>query len=765
VTVTATSNSLPETASELLPFIAKESLQIMGRTWRLDFKNRNKEELVDLLAGHFADPERIDRAARELAPRERAALDLVIVNGGRLSTNALRGQLQSQGLVVPQPERRSFSYYGYHRAEGSPSKVDSDRLEDVLARLAALGLAFPWPAPNGGMLNIRRSSTAVIIPPAILRRLPPVTLTLATAAGPPVTISGKPDVLLRDVVTIVAGIRREPIELTTRGLIPKRSLVKLARLLSIPESDLGYPTFLTVLAREVGLIVSAAGRLVEGSQPGPFIEQSRGERLRQLYRAYVNSQLWSELTRVPGLSVRGATQGPHITRGRRRVLDALASALPHGWVEIEGLIDLMRRASYEFLIPRERNDPYGYYAGHSFNPYTHGNALGLTFDQIWNEGEGWNQVEGGFIRALLVEPLFWLGMVDLGAASSDSEPGMFQLNDIGASLLAGRIPELPQPTPHVVVQPNFQIFAFEPTGEDTIFGLDRLAERVSAQQTIEYRITRDSIYQGQQNGMDVSDILSFLEEVSTVPIPQNVHRSIEEWAAQNDRIVLRHGASLLQSIDEATLDLLYSRGDIAPLLGRRLAPTAALVPYRNLAALNTRLADSGEPVPALSEGNDAQLGHAIRVGDNGTITFRDRLPSIFVQRQVSAVAEPDKDGAYRLTRTSLRRAAKKYGPEDIIQTLTHLHGEPLPDSVVALIQNRTKDWGDAALAEVLLLQVNSGEILESLLQDPDLRPNLQRLQGSSTCALVRPEGADVVRAALQERGMELRPAPTLAPKP
>lgn len=760
----ATASRLPETASELLPFIAKESLQIMGRTWGNDFKNRSKDELVQFLGRRFAEPERIDRAVRALAPRERAALDLLIFNGGRLSTNALRGQLQSQGLIVQESRQTMFSL-GYYHGEGSPSKVDSQKFEDILARLGALGLAFPWPTGNGGMLSIKRPGAVVIIPPPILRLLPPVTLTLATAAEPPYIRTGKPDALLRDLVTILGGIRREPIQLTARGLIPKRSLVKLARLLSVPESDLSYPTFLTLLAREVGLIVSAAGRLVEGSTWGVFLEQPRAERLQQLYKAYLSSQLWSELTRIPNVSVRGATEGAHIVRARRRILDALGQASPRGWVEIEGMIDLLRQTSYEFLIPRDRNDSYGYYAGYSFNPYRHSNALGLTFNEFWDEGEGWDRIEGGFIRALLIEPLFWLGIVDLGATSPDAEPGVFLLNEIGELLLKGRVPALPQPAPHVVVQPNFQVFAFEPTGEDVVFGLDRLAERVSAQQAIEYRITRDSIYQAQQNGMEVTDILSFLEEVSTVPIPQNVRRSIEEWATQNDRIVLRRGASVLQSMDEATLDALYARSDIAPLLGKRLAPTAALVPYRNLTALNTRLTDSGEPMPVLSEGNDAGLGHAIQVADDGVITFKDRLPSIFVQQQVRAVAEPDTDGAYRLTRGSLRRAARKYSAEDIIRALAHLQGEPLSNGAAGLIQSWTKDWGDAALAEVLLLQVESSEILEALLRAPDLRPYLQRLQGSSTCALVKPEGTEAVRAALQQRGMELRPHPTTAEKP
>jgi Helicase conserved C-terminal domain len=614
------------------------------------------------------------------------------------------------------------------------------------------------------MRSLKRPGKAVVIPAPILRLLPPVTLTLATVPEPPFIRSGSPDALLRDLVTVLSALRREPIELTTRGLIPKRFLVKLARLVSVGESDLDYPTFLTAIARDVGLIVAAGGRLTEGRHTASFLERPRGKRLRQLYEAYVGNERWSELTRIPNVPVRGTTEGPHIVKARQRVLNVLGQCPRARWVEINHVIDLIRRTSYEFLIPRERNDPYGWYAGYTFNPYTDGNLLGVSFSEPWDEGEGWNRVEGGFVRAVVIEPLFWLGMVDLGAASPDDDPHVLLLNETGVSLLQGRTPELQPPATHVVVQPNFQVFVFEPTGEDVVFGLDRLAERVSMQQAIEYRITRDSIYQAQQSGMHVTEILSFLEGVSTVPIPQNVRRSIEEWAALNDRVVIRRGASLVQTIDGATMDALYSRSDIAPLLGRRLTPTAALVPSKNLVALNTRLADGTGPMPVLSEGNDAQLGDAIQVGDDGTITFRERLPSVYVQRQVFAVAEPDGDGTYRLTRDSLRRAARNLGPDAIIDALSHLQGYPLSDHVAALIQSWTKDWGGAALAEVLLLQVDSTEILEALLGTPELRPHLQRLQGAATCALVRPEGVDAVRAALQERGMELRTDPTTVQK-
>ena len=92
----------------------------------------------------------------------------------------------------------------------------------------------------------------------------------------------------------------------------------------------------------------------------------------------------------------------------------------------------------------------------------------------------------------MIEPLFWLGMVDLGADSPDAEPAAFLLNEVGASLLMGRTPTLPQPATHVVVQPNFQVFAFEPTGEDAFFLVSSKSTRRNSDSSLVMMISRAS---------------------------------------------------------------------------------------------------------------------------------------------------------------------------------------------------------------------------------------------------------------------------------
>lgn len=171
-----------------------------------------------------------------------------------------------------------------------------------------------------------------------------------------------------------------------------------------------------------------------------------------------------------------------------------------------------------------------------------------------------------------------------------------------------------------------------------------------------------------------------------------------------------------------------------------MAPTAALVQAQDLAALHAALLQR-DLLPALTEGADDLPGPQIAVAADGRITPRQRLPSVYVLRTLRAFADEAKDGTLRLTAESLRRGARAHhDAETVIGLLTELQGEPLAPEAAALVRQWAKDWGRGALLPVTLLQVERAELLDALLADPALAPDLQRLPGAATLAVVR-EGA------------------------
>ncbi|TAK35400.1 MAG: hypothetical protein EPO21_06000 [Chloroflexota bacterium] len=763
------------TAVTILESYGNPSLQQMARQRGLDIKGKGKFALIQLVAPTLFDPERIRAALADLEPIERLLLDRLLLAGGDASSDWLRNALEREGRLPPQDKKANS--FGYRRGIGSPWNRGSDRFEDVVARLGVLGLAFTaGPRTGGSIVDLSTPGWRLVVPAEIRAHLPGVSLAVKSCVAPPVVLASNPGALLRDAYTLLASAERASIPLTTRGQIMKRALVQIDESLVVSEraasarseDDLDRLPFLRALLEECALLVLRPGELVVGEGVEGFLSQPAGDRLRLLYESFCQTARWCELFRIAGLKVttRGGGRGalPPVIKARGRVIAELAE-LPSGeWIPVQHVVERIRQRSYDFLFSRRHvSRDHSYYYGQSWGlPYGGDNPMGWsfedannrTFGRIMDDDDGWNLVEAGLIRVIVTRALYWLGAVDLGGASGE-ELTAFRITPEGARLLRGQSPVFAPAEPHVVVQPNFQVFAFPPTGEDVLFKLDRMAERVRAEQVVEYRLTRESAYRAQQGGFSASAMITFLEEVSKTPLPQNVRRTLEEWDAQHERIVVRRGSAVLQTADEPILDALYADPAIAPFLGRRLAPTVALVSSTNLKPLYDRMLCS-DRLLALDEGLDELSQPVLSVDASGHITFRQRVPSIHLLRTLRSFADGASDDTLGLSAASLRSAARQgMDAESIISALEKWHVGPLPAEVAAMVRRWAKDWGRGALVSAALLQVQSPEILSALLADPHIGPHLHPVPGSNTLAIVRDEAVEQVRSALQALGMPL----------
>ncbi|HEX6507317.1 MAG TPA: helicase-associated domain-containing protein, partial [Chloroflexota bacterium] len=588
---------------------------------------------------------------------------------------------------------------------------------------------------------------------------------------PAVEESGSAGALLRDLYALLSFARHDPISLTTRGQIPKRTLTQIDAAFRVhedvtgvrSESDLGRLPFLRALAEDAQLLLESARGLRLGEKALEFLARSPGRRQRQLYDVYRRTRRWSELTRLGDISVtpRDRLTSPGVVNARKRVLAEVAELPACQWIPAAHLVDRIRQRAFEFLVERDWSYSHYYYGSSCYSdpdPYWGNNSLGLSFRHRDSTSVQWDEVEGGFIRAVL-EALHWLGVVDFGRMDAEGTLSL-HITEAGAALLHDGTPQSAVPTPHVVVQPNFQIFAFEPTGEDVLFTLDRIAERVRVEQVVEYRLSRESVYAAQRDGVDIDSILDFLDRVSSAPLPQNVRRSLEEWGAQHERIVIQRGTSMVQTLDGALLDRLYDDPELRPLLGRRLTNTAALVSAHNLPTLHNQLVASATyPFPTVSEGDDSFRQPAVEVTDDGRIRPRHQLPSMYIVHALRQFAD-DVDGELRVTPAALRRAVGRdqtppLTVEDIIATMERFQVGMLPEAVAALVRRWAKDWGRGALLEAALLQVESPEIMADLLADVELRPYLQPIPGTAELATIPRNRLERVHSLLRERGMRL----------
>src|SRR5439155_12127288 len=102
--------------------------------------------------------------------------------------------------------------------------------------------------------------------------------------------------------------------------------------------------------------------------------------------------------------------------------------------------------------------------------------------------------------------------------------------------------------PFLVVQPNFDVLAYVEQA-DACSGalLGRIAEVTSrsAGPVQTFRLTRTSVYQGQEGGLDHGRIVEFLERHNRGTLPANVLRSLADWSGRRESLVLRSGVRLL----------------------------------------------------------------------------------------------------------------------------------------------------------------------------------------------------------------------------
>jgi len=757
-------------------------LKAMAAVSSVTVNSQRKAAHVKTLARTLYNKEAVERALPQLSARERRALDLLITFGGSSTSQRLKQALKREALIEDHP--KSQDSYGYSYAvEGDPYRHDSPYFEDVAIRLTCLGLIIsegnsnPYSSVIGFAPGIQ-----LVIPPQVMPHLPEVTFKENTAV-PPIDIKAEASarIFQRDLYLYWSFVRDHEVGLTQQDYLFKRDLKKINETLLVGgnmgkgmgEKKNPRLHFIRLLLQEMDLLkVRPSRSVVNAIQVSNFWGASPLARVKKTFQTWRDKVFWNELRYLPGITVQ-AGYTPDLSPvavARKRVLDHLTE-LPMGeWVAQDRLINHLRMTDYEFLFSREvpaqrYHYGYGYYSSGYDTPYAaYRNSLGWQFSPITDEAQGWEVVEAQFIRNILNGPLHWMGLVDLGYTGRVDEDGAalqpvaYRITEIGAWLLGlGESPKLPADEGQVVVQPNFQIFALDPISDQVLATLDQFAERVSAERAIEYKLTRESVYAGQQKGWTARQVTEYLEETSGAPLPQNVARTMEEWEALYRRIVIHRRTALAQTATSQVMDALLADETLAALLGRRLTPTVALLkPTKNAVMhLERKLQKQGLPPARTIHPNKARRP-CLTLTDDGRLIFSHKVPSVFLFSTLGHFIEAGPDGDWRLTPASVQQALTRgLTVEDILKELTDLHRGPLSLKMTQVIKAWGKYYGDARLETMTLIRFRDPAALRELVDDPDLAPYLQPFLADHGLGRVDIAHLDEVRRLLAERGVEI----------
>ncbi|HOG46987.1 MAG TPA: helicase-associated domain-containing protein, partial [Anaerolineae bacterium] len=734
-----------------------------------------KAELQAVMRAQFFTRERVLASLERLGRRERRLLDRLLLYGGTAPTKSLRREVVKAGSVTDgnaSEEAPSYHYSNVAYATGvyvgNPHREASHAFEDVVARLTLRGLVFSriggW-ANSTPMPKVQfHPADTLYIPAAVRAHLPEPEPVLAPATPEPQrVVQGEPAFLLRDLYLYWDYARRNAVPLTKSGLVAKRALRAINEHLLVPDPRLGGArsevetgrlALLRQLLQALGLLrggpthLSTAGEPCEGSEssqgsPGAFWSRPEVEQIAVCLRAWPGLMLQE-------LGSDAEAYEPQPAQARQAVLQALLAQPAGAWAEPEALLDGIQAGDEDFMFPehsRIASARGSWYYGYGNGRY-YGSPKALL--------QMLERLEAKFVGACLTGLPHLLGLVELGYV--EERLATARLTALGRALVAGEpAGELgPQATGQVIIQPSFELLALGPVSLGVLAQLDLFADRQRADVgAFAYQLSRESVYRAQQGGLEVASIVRFLEQTSAVALPQNVRRSLEEWGAHHERIVLRSGVSLLQAATPELLATLLAQPETAPLLARAVSPDVALVAAGSQGRLTAALVAQGL-FPAVS-GAEPQSADRSVIAEGGTaLRPIHAVPSLHLRTRLARLAEEDGDGRWHLTANSVRRAGgNRTRVQRLLEELGRLHRGALPEELVEQVKAWGSYYGDAAVQSLTLIEFGDPASLDELRADPALQGQLTPFPAGERALAIVAEGrlADV-RRLLAERGVQ-----------
>lgn len=192
--------------------------------------------------------------------------------------------------------------------------------------------------------------------------------------------------------------------------------------------------------------------------------------------------------------------------------------VPERWYSISSLLDTIWSQGPYFLRPAHSSE----------RSRTQSIPHGLR--------QYWDHCEGIVYRGILSSPLSELGIISTDWRSTATKTGSFSLptsfriTTFGAQVIS-RKPTSPavKPVKALVVQPSFEMILLR-FDTPTLYRLLPFSEVKFVEQASRLTLTQKSVLRGIEKGMNVDQMLTILNESSKQATPQNVTRTLKDWA-------------------------------------------------------------------------------------------------------------------------------------------------------------------------------------------------------------------------------------------
>lgn len=763
-------------------------LREMAEFARLDVtkngKKLTKQDLLILLETEYFTPARIKASYEKLTRNERNILNRLLLRSGEAFTAGFKREILQAKLAVEadKPKQRMPGYGSevpyaiLGEYIGSPRNKNSNIFEDIIARLTHYGLVFSKSTVYAGtaVKYQYHPSQIIYIPTVVRKQLPEPEPILSELENwqPERVVTTDPGAWLRDLYIYWDFARKNQIPVLKNGLVAKRTLKVIGELLLSPdplletaqkEDETGRLYLFRLLLQSLGLLQFNASKSLVAEknfrQIPSFWQAKPVEQISACLDKWIELSDFSDLAQIKEINAK--QYGLQFSRARKALLEVIKVYPAGKWFDGPEILENLLTRNMNFLIPDhnevERQQHQDYYYSHQASVYFSGTPKLLL--------KLFENFETEFVNTSLNNYLVAMGLLEQGYAKTvpgaKTPPRMaFRVSAFGQNVFRQNFAATPdeEHTGKVIIQPNFQVMAIGPVPMSILARLDLFADREQADRgAFQYRVSRESVYQAMKLDLPVAEIIAFLEANGHAELPQNVRRSLDEWAGHHERIIFRRGVSLLQAGGADLLNRLLNDPAIGPNLTHPLTEDVALVKNKCEQALVAALTKQ-EILPAVSAANPESADQSVIISPDGVIRPIHAVPSLHLRGRLASVAAQSPDGVWHLTPASVKRAGgSRSKVERLLTDLRKLHRGELPEALVTQIRTWGGYFGQAKIETLTLLEFTDAEALAELRRHPLLQPYLTPFSaGNRPLAVVATDHLELVIKILADLGLPVK---------
>ena len=537
-------------------------LQALARIWQVDPRTTDSRELIERLIIAMQTPTLVSSVVQTLSPVAHQAL---------LALERTPAGIPSHRLVVTYGQIRKLGPARIEREE--PWRNPQSPLEEVYYNGMAYRAYGTIGSYYGEVLWIPQELANILASLVIAQ---PSDASEAIQA--PLAIATDENAICEDIVAILVKLKKIKLvrdkRRTRQHALPWDELSLQARMQGALLSE--RLALLQELVWRLQLIAETDGSLKPSARARNWMRQSPERRLTALFIAWRDNPGWNELLHLA--SVRIETHTPiGIIEARRTLCTALAAYPPGVWTRIDSFVSALKNTHPDFLRPDGDYDAWTVHDAHS-------NQQIIGFS-------AWESVEGVLARYLVLMPLYWLGIVNLGTTEGSEQVDLFELTQQGWIIinhsLKGQAVPAQAPLPASIGDDFIITLPVQGTLYER-YQLERLAEWLSQDELARYIITEESIWESISSGISIEQVLRFLGYISDGKVSPVVIRALHAWGGRFGRVTMQ-AAVILQVADEKLMAQLVEEPNVRRLLGAEVSPTQRLVPAANVPILVQRL--------------------------------------------------------------------------------------------------------------------------------------------------------------------------------